>query len=88
MVAAPGDPSRHAAAPLQWSTENGLSGSGLQIDVTQNRFNGHLLTITVDLAGYLPPEGNEQWQVEYQFSGHEVTDRTTWQAAIEDVPTA
>lgn len=87
-VLAPTGPNSWAAAPLQWSTENGLSGSGLQIDVTQNRFNGHLLTITVDLAGYLPPEGNEQWQVEYQFSGHEVTDRTTWQAAIEDVPTA
>lgn len=86
-VLAPTGPNSWTPATVQWSTENGLSGSGSQINVTQSRFNGHLLTITVDLAGYVPPEGNEQWQVEYQFVGTDVTDRTTWQAAIEDVPT-
>jgi hypothetical protein len=51
------------------------------IDVTSSRFNGRLITITVDLSGYNPPSNNQWWQIKYSFSGT-VTDRTTWSARI------
>jgi hypothetical protein len=51
------------------------------LDVTNSKFNGKLVEITIDLTGYDPPLNNEWWQIRYTFSGT-VTDRTTWSARI------
>jgi hypothetical protein len=51
------------------------------LDVTNSVFNGKLVEITIDLAGYGPPTNNDWWQIRYTFSGA-VTDRTTWSARI------
>jgi hypothetical protein len=51
------------------------------LDVTNSVFNGKLVEITIDLAGYAPPTNNDWWQIRYTFSGA-VTDRTTWSARI------
>ena len=49
---------------------------------TTDLFNGKLLDITVDLAGYTPPANNNWWKIEYEFAGADVTDRTTWEAEV------
>jgi hypothetical protein len=51
------------------------------LDVTNSKFNGKLVEITIDLTGYDPPLNNQWWQIRYTFSGT-VTDRTTWSARI------
>jgi hypothetical protein len=57
-----------------------------RLSVTGTTFNGRVARIAVDLAGYDPPPGNEQWKVRYSFSnGAPVTDRTTWDVAVRDV---
>lgn len=84
-VLRPSGPASWAPATLHWSDDR-YSGSGTAIDVTQGRFNGRLLTITIDLAGYSPPPDNHVWQVEYRSEGFSAMDRTTWEATIVDVP--
>lgn len=68
---------------VTWTSEGASpsSGSGASIDVTNSRFNGKLVKITVDLTGYNPPTDNNWWQIRYTFAGT-VTDRTTWSARI------
>jgi hypothetical protein len=71
-------------ATFSWkaNTEPASSGTNVTtLDVTGNRFNGKLVEITIDLAGYAPPTNNDWWQIKYSFSGA-VTDRTTWSARI------
>lgn len=73
------------AATFSWkgnASTGSTSGTNVNvIDVTNSRFNGKLIEITVDLAGYDPPTNNQWWQIKYSFSGT-VTDRTTWSARI------
>jgi hypothetical protein len=88
-VLRPTGPGTWGPAPFTW-TAPGLTGPTspvTSVDVTQSRFNGRLLSIEVDLTGYTPPPGNDQWFVEYNFGGGlQVTDRTTWTAWIGDHP--
>ncbi len=66
-----------------WRDEVTAPVTDTQLDVTANRFNGRLVTIMVDLAGYDPPADNQWWKVEYQFvDGSAVTDRSTWSAGV------
>jgi hypothetical protein len=72
-------------ATFSWegaASSGGTSGTNVtSIDVTSSRFNGKLITITIDLSGYNPPSNNKWWQIKYTFAGA-VTDRTTWSARI------
>jgi hypothetical protein len=72
-------------ASFSWrEATTGTSGSNvMSLDVTNNVFNGKLVEITIDLAGYSPPTNNDWWQIKYTFTtGASVTDRTTWSARI------
>lgn len=73
------------AVPFTWTSDGAGSGSGTQLSVTGNKFNGKLVTITVSLDGYAPPLNNNWWKIFYKFSGA-VTDRTTWSAEIVGDP--
>ena len=69
---------------FNWTADTSPATSGTNVstlDVTQNKFNGKLVQITIDLTGYSPPANNDWWQIKYTFSGA-VTDRTTWSARI------
>lgn len=66
------------AAGVSWPTS---ASNVTSIDVTNSKFNGHLIEITIDLTGYDPPLDNQWWQIRYTFGGT-VTDRTTWSARI------
>lgn len=69
-------------ATFSWTADTGTSGTNVtSLDVTNNVFNGKLVQITIDLAGYAPPSNNDWWQIRYTFAGA-VTDRTTWSARI------
>jgi hypothetical protein len=59
-------------------------GPTTQLGVTGSVFNGRLVIITIDLAGYAPPTGNDWWKIQYTFSSGagNVHDRTTWGARI------
>ena len=72
------------AATFSWKADTSPATSGTNVtslDVTASKFNGKLVEITIDLAGYAPPSNNEWWQIKYTFSG-DVQDRTTWSARI------
>jgi hypothetical protein len=72
-------------ATFSWSgaaSTGATSGTNVtSVSVADSRFNGKLITITIDLAGYNPPTNNRWWQIRYNFAGV-VTDRTTWSARI------
>lgn len=71
-------------AKFSWKANTSPVTSGTnvdELDVTANKFNGKLVEITIDLAGYSPPSNNDWWQIRYTFTGA-VTDRTTWSARI------
>lgn len=75
------------ATTFSWTGDarsGATSGTNVSsIDVTNSRFDGRLIKITIDLAGYNPPSNNNWWQIRYTFSGNgDVTDRTTWSARI------
>ncbi|MGN6693421.1 MAG: pilus assembly protein TadG-related protein [Aquihabitans sp.] len=73
-------------ATFSWTADTGTSGNNVNsLDVTNSVFNGKLVTITIDLAGYSPPSNNDWWQIRYTFAGA-VTDRTTWSARIVGDP--
>lgn len=84
-VLAPTGANTWASVPFSWRSAGVGTGSGSQLDVRNNRFNGRTVDLAVDLTGYVPPADNEWWKIEYQFgSGGPVTDRTTWDATIAD----
>lgn len=74
-------------ATFDWSEP--ANGSGNNVDILPVRdsdgdfFNSRLVTITVDLTGYNPPDDNNWWKIRYRFrANYDVTDRTTWSARI------
>jgi hypothetical protein len=74
-------------ATFSWTATNGTSGGPTtSLDVTNSRFNGHTVSLIIDLAGYSPPTNNRWWQVRYNFTSGEVTDRTTWSAKVVGDP--
>lgn len=63
----------------------GSSSSPVQsVDSSNSRFNGRLLHIDVDLAGYNPPPTNTTWMVEYTSFQGTTTDQTTWTGRVVD----
>jgi hypothetical protein len=74
------------ATSFSWKANTSPATSGTNVtslDVTNSKFNGKLVEITIDLSGYSPPTNNDWWQIKYSFtSGADVTDRTTWSARI------
>ncbi len=86
-VLAPTGPGTWTRAAFQWTSVGvGASTGPVQsLDVSGSRFNGRVVSIDVDLAGHVPPTGNQDWLVEYVSGGSSVvTDRTTWSGAIGD----
>lgn len=74
-------------ATFSWTATNGQSGGPTtSLDVTGSRFNGHTVTLIIDLTGYNPPTNNRWWQVRYNFGSGTVTDRTTWSAKVVGDP--
>jgi len=78
-------------ATFDWTgaaSSGATSGTNVNyIDVSNSRFNGKLIEIDIDLAGYSPPTNNNWWQIRYTFTnGADVTDRTTWSARIVGDP--
>ncbi|MCU1499354.1 MAG: hypothetical protein JWM47_3307 [Acidimicrobiales bacterium] len=71
-----------AAVPFSYKVGNGAPVTASTLNVTGSVFNGKLVEITVDLAGYLPPTDNDWWKIKYEFTSGTVTDRTTWSARI------
>lgn len=73
-------------ATFSWKANTSPVSTGTNVttlDVTASKFNGKLVEITIDLAGYAPPSNNDWWQIKYAFTtGATVTDRTTWSARI------
>ena len=85
-------------ATFSWKANNTVGGATSGTNVTSlslrysctteqdgwcDKFNGKLVEITIDLAGYSPPTNNDWWQIRYTFAtGAAVTDRTTWSARI------
>ncbi len=82
---APSGPGTWAPVSFRW-TSPGVSGSGSTasiVQLTSSRFNGRVLTLEVDLAGWAAAAAGS-WLVEYTTSGNVVTDRTTWDVAVVD----
>lgn len=76
-------------ATFSWKANTSPETTGTNVtslDVTQSKFNGKLVEITIDLTGYAPPTNNDWWQIRYTFAGADVTDRTTWSARIVGDP--
>lgn len=73
-------------ASFTWTADDGTSGSGTSLDVTGSRFNGKVVVLEVNLAGYAPPADNHWWQIRYNFGTGTVTDRTTWSVLIVGDP--
>ncbi len=65
---------------FSWFSDNGLSGTNVtSLDVTNSRFNGRKVTLTLLLdATYNQPASDNWWQIRYTFTSGTVTDRTTW----------
>lgn len=83
----PSGPSSWTPATFAWSSTGvGSQSSTTSLDVSQARFNGRLVAITVDLDGYAPDPANDTWQVEYTTASGAVTDLATWTAWIADAP--
>jgi hypothetical protein len=82
---APSGPGTWTPVSFRW-TSPGVSGSGSTasiVQLTSSRFNGRVLTLEVDLAGW-EPAAPGPWLVEYTTAGGAVTDRTTWDVAVVD----
>jgi hypothetical protein len=82
---APSGPGTWSPVSFRW-TSPGVAGSGSTVSIVQltnSRFNGRLLTLEVDLAGWQPVAAGP-WLVEYATSGTVVSDRTTWDVAVVD----
>lgn len=82
---APSGPGTWTPVSFRW-TSPGVSGSGSTasiVQLTSSRFNGRVLTLEVDLAGW-EPAATGPWLVEYATAGGAVTDRTTWDATVVD----
>ena len=75
---------------FSWKADTSPATSGSNVtslDVTNDKFNGKLVEITIDLSGYSPPANNYWWQIRYTFRDNvTVTDRTTWSARIVGDP--
>jgi len=75
---------------FSWKADTSPATSGSNVtslDVTNDKFNGKLVEITIDLSGYSPPANNDWWQIRYTFRDNvTVTDRTTWSARIVGDP--
>ena len=82
---APSGPGTWTPVSFRW-TSPGVAGSGSTasvVELTFSRFNGRVLTLEVDLAGW-EPAAPGPWLVEYVTAGGVVTDRTTWDVAVVD----
>jgi hypothetical protein len=87
QIRKPTGPNSWENASSRWSVDGGASGSSTtSLDVTGSKFDGKLVTLEVDLAGYAPPSSNQWWQIRYNFGGGKVTDRTTWSVSITGDP--
>ncbi|MCU1499357.1 MAG: hypothetical protein JWM47_3310 [Acidimicrobiales bacterium] len=82
QIMKPTGPDTWAATPFTYKVGTAAPVSTSTLDVTGSVFNGKLVEITVDLAGYIPPTNNDWWQIKYAFTSGTVTDRTTWSARI------
>ena len=71
-----------APVSFSWKVDTGTPATTSSLSVTNSVFNGKLVEITIDLAGYAPPTDNEWWKIRYTFTSGAVTDRTTWSARI------
>jgi Flp pilus assembly protein TadG len=53
--------------------------SSTKLDVTQSRYNGHYVQLSIDLPGdYATAYSQYWWKIRYTFTSGSVTDRTTW----------
>jgi hypothetical protein len=53
--------------------------SSTKLDVTQSRYNGHYVQLSIDLpSNYLTSYSQYWWKIRYTFTSGSVTDRTTW----------
>jgi hypothetical protein len=67
---------------INGTTPGSPSSSENQLDVTQSKYNGHYVQLSIDLPstyGTTPALSQYWWQIKYVFSNNAtVTDRTTW----------
>ncbi len=70
-----------------WTASNGDSGSSCIINVSAKKYNNELITVVIPIPEDYTCTGDECWfHVEYDYTGTQVHDTTSWTAYITGNP--
>lgn len=76
-----------APSDCTWTASNGDSGSSCIINVGAKRYNNELISVSIPIAEGYTCTGDECWyRVEYDYTGSDVHDTTSWTAYITGNP--
>jgi Putative Flp pilus-assembly TadE/G-like len=74
-------------ADCTWAASNGDSGSNCIINVSAKRYDNELISVYIPIAEDYTCTGDECWyRVEYDYTGSDVHDTTSWTAYITGNP--
>ena len=70
-----------------WTASNGDSGSSCIINVSAKKYNNEMITVVIPIPEDYTCTGDECWfHVEYDYTGTQVHDTTSWTAYITGNP--